>query len=96
MVGPTPHVPQLFGGSGDKASDTFSLSKGTARITLTHAGNLNFIVELLNSDGTVAEMLVNQVGPYDGSTVVNIPVPATYILKVQADGEWLVSVEQGP
>jgi hypothetical protein len=62
---------------------------------MTHRGQRNFIVRLLDRNGApVGGALANEIGPFDGSRVVQIPKDDIYLLQVQADGSWVVQGEQ--
>lgn len=87
--------PLEFSGTGPQATEPFELSAGLARFEMTHQGESNFIVELLDEEGNEVGMfsLVNEIGPYDGSQAVQIPEDGTYLLNVDADGAWTIRVE---
>ncbi len=92
----TPHV---FSGSGDGISTVLDLKAGTIPVTLTHFGNSNFIVYVMNASGQDNELLVNEIGNYSGSValrvqsggILNLP-PGLHIIAVQADGSWTISL----
>jgi len=50
----------------------FYLDKGLARFEMTHDGDHNFIVWLLNDEGDQIDILVNKIGEFDGSKAVGI------------------------
>lgn len=82
-------------GSG---SDVVSLSvpgDDPAIIHLTHDGSSNFIVWSLEADLSYVDLLVNEIGPYDGVRGLNIgwfsPEPVRY-LEIDADGNWELTV----
>lgn len=84
-----------WSGSGDDVKGPIDLGQGTRSVNITHAGSSDFVVELVNADGTLAENLVNVTGPYDGSVEVKIhPIigltPDIYGLIIEADGAWTV------
>jgi hypothetical protein len=87
--------PFNWSGAGDDVKGPINLETGTKSVAVTHSGSSNFVVELINSDGTLAENLVNIVGSYDGSVEVKIHsmiglTPDIYGLVITADGEWTV------
>jgi hypothetical protein len=47
-----------FGGYGNEATDQFHLNAGLLRSTYTHDGDMNFIVELLDSDSPLRTPMV--------------------------------------
>ena len=87
--------PFNWSGAGDDVKGPINLETGTKSVAVTHSGSSNFVVELINADGTLAENLVNIVGSYDGSVEVKIHsmiglTPDIYGLVITADGEWTV------
>lgn len=83
-----------FNGTGQTATDAFQLSKGLTTFNMTHQGGRNFIVYLVNKDGTrVGTSLVNEIGPFEGSKAIQVPKDDIYLLDVQADGPWMIQVD---
>ena len=87
--------PFSWSGAGDDVKGPINLETGTRSVTITHSGASNFVVELVNADGTLSENLVNIVGAYEGSVDVKIHsmiglTPDTYGLVIVADGGWTV------
>ena len=48
----------------------------------------------LDSQGNTVDLLVNEIGPFDGSTAVGIQQSENYLLNVTADGNWTVTIEE--
>jgi len=90
---PTPE-PQRFAGHGQQVSPKFVLSTGLAVFRMTHDGGSNFAIVLLDDKGNYVELLVNEIGGFDGAKAVGIEQTGTYLLDIQADGNWIISVEQ--
>ena len=83
-----------FSGTSQKATDLFSLSKGMKIFKMSHSGESNFIVQLLDKSGKdVSSSLVNEIGKFNGSKAVKIETSDIYILDVAADGDWSISIE---
>ena len=87
--------PFNWSGAGDDVKGPINLETGTKSVAITHSGSTDFVVELVNADGTLAENLVNIVGSYDGTIEVKIHpmiglTPDIYGLVITADGEWTV------
>lgn len=80
-------------GNGQQASDFLALEAGLVRFELTHDGDSNFIVWLLRADGSIVDLLVNEIGSFDGSTALQVS-QGIYILDISADGNWAINVEQ--
>ncbi|MEJ7842708.1 MAG: hypothetical protein WKF95_13150 [Rubrobacter sp.] len=84
-----------FSGNSAQATQLFELSGGLHRVELTHQGDANFIVDLLDDNGaSVVPMgLVNEIGPFDGSRAMTVPGDGTYLFSVQANGPWTITVD---
>lgn len=82
-------------GDGPEATSTFRLEKGLSKFTMTHDGSSNFIVWLIDANtGQKLDLLANEIGSFDGSKAFGITSPGDYILNIDADGPWKVTVEQ--
>ena len=75
---------ESFTGSGDYVTPIFSSSNKVWKFK--HDGNSNFAVWLYSSDGR--DLLVNEIGKYDGETIVNIPSGGSAFFEINADGNW--------
>ena len=93
---PTPVAQvQQFSGRGKDVSPTFQLADGLAKFDLSHSGNSNFIIWLLDvGTGDRLDLVVNEIGVFSGSTVVSISGSGRYILDITADASWNIRVEQ--
>lgn len=62
---------------------------------MTHSGDANFIVDLLDENGASVTMmgLVNEIGPFEGSKAVQVPEDGVYVLAVQANGLWTIEID---
>jgi hypothetical protein len=90
---PTPS-PISLSGSGKEATEFFNLEKGLVKFTLTHNGDRNFAVWLMDSDGNREDLLVNEIGSFSGSHAIGIKKAEKYLLDITADGRWTVKIEQ--
>ena len=88
-----PSVPKTLKGKGQQASEAFSLDNGLARFVMTHDGKANFAVWLLDDEGDKVELLVNEIGEFDGSKAVSIRKGGIYLLDISADGNWEIAIE---
>ena len=84
-----------FKGTSAEATDLFELSGSLHRFELTHSGDENFIVDLLDQNGESVTMmgLVNEIGSFEGSKAVQVPEDGIYLLSVQANGPWTVKID---
>jgi|GEM_PF-2606726 len=93
---PRPAVSSLpftksFSGSGPTATNLFQMSTGAHTFTVSHSGSSNFIIWLLDMNGQYVDLIVNEIGSHSGSTVVGVD-PGGYLMNVEADGDWSVSI----
>ncbi len=87
-------APVALSGVGQQASNKFQLQEGLAIFKLTHTGSANFIVHLLDSNGQYVDDLVNEIGTFDGCKAEGIKNAGTYVLDIQAEGKWTVTILQ--
>lgn len=81
-------------GTGQKATEKIRLQAGLANFSMKHDGSSNFSIFLLDDMGNREELLVNEVGSFDGSKAVQIPETGNYLLDIGADGAWTVTIKQ--
>lgn len=86
--------PIQLSGIGQQATEKFSLESGLAIFRMTHSGQSNFAITLLDSNGEIVELLVNEIGSFDGAKAVGIRTKGEYLLDISADGKWSVKIEQ--
>lgn len=77
---------QDFSGKGDYVTDICSLTSGTYRFT--HTGKHNFIVHCITTNGR--DLLVNEIGAYDGKKIIKIPSGSNIVFEIMADGNWTI------
>jgi hypothetical protein len=83
-----------FSGDSQQATQLFALSAGLHRVHMTHQGDSNFIVDLLDENGgSVTLGLANEIGPFDGARAVQVPVDGIYLFSVQANGPWTINID---
>lgn len=75
-----------FAGKGDYVTGLCDLSSGAW--TFTHTGNSNFAVWIYTSDGR--DLLVNEIGRYNGKKMVTIPSGSYAFFEITADGSWTI------
>ena len=93
--------PIIIEGSGDDVTSTFKLIEGITIFHMTHDGDSNIIIWLYESYGDDSNLLVNDIGKYDGSALngvsdsnAAITSPGNHYLKITADGDWKIIIEQ--
>jgi hypothetical protein len=91
---PPPQVTKLSG-TGKQLTDPVQINEGLAIITLKHNGSSNFAVWL---DGQATadhvDLLVNEIGSWQGSRATSIPESGKYLFEVDADGPWSIEISQ--
>jgi len=89
----TQSAPLTLQGTGNQASEFFTLENGLRTFNMDYHGSDNFIVWLMDDQGNHVDLLTNQIGTFNGSKAVGIPQTGTYLLNIQANGKWKVSIE---
>lgn len=79
-------------GDGNQATDKFQLRRGLSVFTMKYDGSHNFIVELKDHNGELADLLANEIGSFDGSKAVGIDSTGDYIINVQDSGPWTITI----
>jgi hypothetical protein len=87
-------APIKLSGTGDRASTKFRLQAGLSTWQISHDGRSNFQVSLLSSDGKSTMMPVNTIGRFKGTQAVHVAKAGEYLLNVNADGKWAITIEQ--
>lgn len=91
-------LPQSRSGSGADVPEPFYLEsgKGAVRFDLEHSGSSNFAIWLYSISGDREELLVNEIGNYDGSVLVSVggyeASTGIHYISVEADGSWQVEI----
>jgi len=88
-----PRQPIKLTGFGQEATDNFYLEMGLYRFKMNHDGDSNFAIWLYSANGDRLELLVNEIGPFEGSRAFTIPRSGEYLLDVSADASWEVTIE---
>lgn len=60
---------------------------------LNHTGSSIFIVHLLDEKGNIVDYLASANGSFQGTKAVGIKQTGNYVLSIQADGNWSISIE---
>lgn len=87
-------VAYQFSGSGQSATELFSLHAGLARFEISGSGDGLLIVWLLDDQGKKLELLASDATPpFQASKAVNVK-GGKYLLDISTDEDWQVSVRQ--
>lgn len=87
---------ESYSGSGTSSEEGLQLSPGPILADYSHSGDSNFIVTLVTVDGESYEdvYLSNEIGDAEGSQAATVTAEGEYILDVDANGDWELSLEQ--
>ncbi|MEU9887631.1 hypothetical protein [Sphaerisporangium sp. NPDC051011] len=88
------HADTKYRGEGDQVL-RIGATKKPGIIRFTHDGESNFIVHTIDSRGKKDDLLVNEIGPYDGTVLYNAYAASngTIGLEIKADGAWTAAVK---
>ena len=89
----TPFTPIILSGRGQTATDLFYLPQGLVRFEMTHDGESNFAVQLLDDQGRYKSLLANEIGTFQGSKAERIDRAGMFLLNIDADGIWKVTIK---
>lgn len=91
---PAPAKPKRveYQGRGAKVLTIAKPASGAVLVTLSHSGRANFVVWTLGDKLKEADLLVNTIGRYRGTVLMDAQGEDTHRLKIEADGAWKVSV----
>lgn len=90
-----PEIKQ-FDGNESWTTNMFDMKAGLRVIKVTHSGTKNFKVSLYDDNAINWENipgLLGKIGPYEGSKAVQFRRDGRYFFDVEADGDWVISVE---
>ena len=95
---PTPLPPPqvtTVNGTGKQLTDPVHVSEGLAIITMKHQGSSNFAIWLDRQDtGDRLDLLVNEIGSWQGSRAISIDTSGDYLFEVEADGPWSIEISE--
>lgn len=87
--------PITLSGQGSQATDFFELEEGLSIFEMSYQGRANFVVTLLNEQGReVGFALGNEIGSGKVSNPLRIARAGRYVLDVDSDGPWQITVRQ--
>jgi hypothetical protein len=93
--------PSISLSGNGKSTELITLSPGLAIFNMTHDGSKVFYIKLLDSEGSVADYLVDEHSysegskvSFNGSKVVGIHEGGLFALDIDADGNWTVNIIQ--
>lgn len=82
------NLPGAIKGKGDDVV-FFEIDKGSYQISFSHNGDSNFAVNVNKVD-----LLVNEIGSYEGSQRYSFEESNVYVFVVTADGDWTINVKE--
>ena len=92
-------IPLSTSGGGDGIIGPVMLNAGTIPLKATHDGSSNFAIKVFSADGEDMDLVVNEIGEYQGSNAIRVQKnaiiglsPGVHVVVVTADGEWKVDI----
>lgn len=85
-------VPYTATGSSDDVVGPIYLSSGLHTLEMSHEGDWNFIVHLVDLDGNTVEYIANEIGQVDFTQAIGVDEAGVYYLSVVGDTSWSVSI----
>ena len=86
-------------GRGDWIIAPVQLDSGTTPASFTHNGGSNFIVSIVSIDGENTDLLINEIGAYEGTVAIRAQraafiglEPGIHVIIIQADGDWTAQI----
>lgn len=91
---PATFAPIKLTGRGNKVPKFSIPADAAAEATITNHGTANFIVTSLASDGSTNDLLVNVIGSYSGTVLVD-PLYGEHsvALEVESNGSWTITIK---
>lgn len=90
----TPPIEQS--GTGPGVFYFVKLDQGVHRVHGTHQGESNFIVQAVSAQGEESlspQLLFNETGQFEGDAALQVREAGSYLIAVQANGDWTVTIE---
>ncbi len=84
-------LPKTYTGNGQQIVGPFS-AEGAVAIQAKNKGSSNFVVTVIDQDGNMQDIPINEIGNYSGSTISNGLSNSPYYLNVDSDGAWTITV----
>lgn len=78
-------------GGGDAVSDPIAMPAGLLRFDASFRGTGNFVIWAYDTYGN-RELIVNEIGAYDGQKLLQLDQDTTMLLEVTADGPWSIDL----
>ena len=92
-VDPLEFTPVVHDGEGDTVLDVTAIAGKPALVHGVFTGSLNNVVWVVDGNGQQIDLLVNAIGPYDGTTLLSESVlGAPTHLQVQSTGGWHIEI----
>lgn len=82
-----------YKGRGNKILKIRKPEEGAILATFTHKGSANFAVFTLDSSNQETDLLVNTIGRYSGTVLLDSEGGESAKLKIEADGSWTVTLK---
>jgi hypothetical protein len=79
--------------AGPVATPFFQTRGGPLMFTMDFKGDGDFVVTVMEAGGNSIALVANETGPFNGSRLVSLRRDVNYLLNVEADGPWAISID---
>ena len=70
-----------YSGYGQKVLTGINIPKGAYQASMSHKGNSNFAIWLYTGSGSRKQLLVNEIGNYQGTVAIEDKIENGYIIR---------------
>jgi hypothetical protein len=86
-VAPAQSAPQFSTVAKGRGDSVLRYGGNRVRVEITHSGEGNFAVTTFSKEGFYGDLLVNEIGDFDGTVVL----PSDEYIVISADGDWTLT-----
>jgi hypothetical protein len=95
LADPSSAAAQQFSGTGQHATNFFERPAGLAVVELSHMGEGEFRVRLMDARGRPLEVLAHTRGVGQMTRALRIPSDGNYLFDIEASGAWEIHLREG-
>ncbi|MFF3287245.1 hypothetical protein [Streptomyces sp. NPDC003023] len=90
---PAAALPQEWSGSGDRLEGPFDADH-VVTVAGTNTGSGNFVVTVIDAKGRAQDLVYNEIGNFEGSTVARMTSQGPYYVNVTSEGDWTLTLTE--
>jgi len=87
------YPPLTYGAEGSMATPFFQTNGGPLLFTMDYAVSGDFVVTVMEAGGNSVALLANETGPFQSFKIISLRSDVNYLLNVEADGPWTMSID---